>query len=152
MKTKFVSDDGFEFESKYQCRKYEEAKENYPELTGLRQAKIDDEMVYEINNVEELVYYHEHINNGEMNETIFYDLFCTVKDSNHRFPIYMFSNSNKSDKRLIEIMEGEIEEENKKLESIKNVISKKKEKIKSIKSVKKRIDELHKRTVGTEQG
>lgn len=150
MKTKFVSEDGFEFESKYQCRKYEEAKENYPNITGLRQASIDGEMVYEINNVEELVYYHEHVNNGEMNKTIFYDLFCTVKDSNHRFPIYMFSNMNRSDKKLIELLESEIEEENQKLESIKDVISKKKEKIKSIKSVKKRIDELHQRSTGSE--
>lgn len=151
MKTKFVSDDGFEFDTKYQCQKYEEAKNNYSSITELKHAPIKGEEVYEVSSIEELVYYHVHVNNGEMGEDTFFKIFQAVKDSNHRFPIYIFSNSHKSDKKLQEILEEEIEKEKQKMDDIKRVIKEKRSKINDIKSVKEKINELHKGAVGAEQ-
>jgi hypothetical protein len=151
MKTKFISDDGFEFDSKYQCKKYEESRNNYDNVSGLKSANIEGEMIYEINSVEELVYYHDHINNGKMDKDIFYYFFCLIRDSNYKFPIYFFSNTNTSDKKLRDRLENEIDEENEKIDAIKENIKRKRQEIKRIKDIKSKMNELPERTVGDQQ-
>lgn len=134
MKTKYISEDGSEFESKRMCKLYEEAKDELEilkrENAKLQHEKIGDHRFFKINSYAELWLFDKMISKrrGDDEPQTLYELFSQFDT---RFPVWIRGDAKSSKKKMVDNME-------KRIESLKDEISKLRDDIKKLKSLDSR--------------
>lgn len=133
MKTKYISEDGSEFESKRMCKLYEESKEELETLrnnnVNLQNEQIGNHLFYKINSYAELWLFDKMIasRRGENPQSL-YQLFSNFDT---RFPVWFREDAKTSKKSMV----NQIEE---RIDSLKKEISNLRDQVKDLKSLDSR--------------
>lgn len=134
MKTKYISEDGSEFESKRMCKLYEEAKGELEVLrknnVTLQNEKIGEHRFFKINSYAELWLFDRMLSKQRPDEEpqSLYELFSQFDT---RFPVWLRGDAKSSKMKMVENMEDRID-------ALKDEISKLRDGIKKLKSLDSR--------------
>lgn len=122
MKVKYISDDGYEFETKTQCEKYEGALDEIKEISGLPMKEIDGKKWFKISSVAEF-YFFDHMEDHIQKSTkSMYDISKIAFKINHYMPFWItkdFEEGIMIDKKRVEVIDQSINFFNEEIENLK---------------------------------